>query len=153
MKKLFAIVAFAMLPLLVSGQKTQGQQSLPVIEFKDNVKLPLTDNERAQIEEVYGEFAEKYIYSDPFRLLSVKNILRNRVVIELASSQTKTKDCTKLSEVTLCNYYVKDLERDVVFNPENFNPLKYNFQFHSRSAAMYYVDNTNYYILVKSQYQ
>lgn len=153
MKKLFAIMAFTLLPLLVFSQKSQGQQPLPVIEFRDNVKLPLTAHERAQIEEVYGEYAEKYIYSDPFRLMSVKNILRNRVVIELVSEDTKTKDCTKLSEVTLFKNYVKDLERDEVFNPENFNPLKYNFLFYSRSAAMYHVDNTNYYILVKSQYQ
>ncbi|NRD24863.1 hypothetical protein HNV10_16535 [Winogradskyella litoriviva] len=153
MKKLFAIMAFALLPLLVFGQKSQGQQPLPVIEFRDNVKLPLTALERAQIDEVYGEYAEKYIYSDPFRLLSVKNILRNRVVIELVSEDTKTKDCTLLSEVTMFNSFVKDVERDEVFNPENFNPLKYNFRFYSRSAALYHVDNTNYYILIKSQYQ
>ena len=153
MKKLLAIMALTLLPFLVSGQKSQGQQPLPVIEFRDNVKLPLTTHERGQIEEVYGEFAEKYIYSNPFRLMSVKNILRNRVVIELLSDDTKTKDCTLLSQVTMFNSFVDDVERDEVFNPKNFNPLKYNFQFYSRSAAMYRVDNTNYYILIKSQYQ
>ncbi|WP_299102563.1 hypothetical protein [uncultured Winogradskyella sp.] len=153
MKKLFVIMALTLLPLIVLGQQSSKQQPLKVIEFRDNVKLPLTANERSQIDEVYGEFAEKYVYNNPFRLMSIKNILRNRVVIERISNNGKKKDCTKLSEVTVFNSFNKDLERDSDFNPSNFNPLKYNFQFHSRSAAIYQVDNTDYYIVVKSQYQ
>lgn len=153
MKKLFTLIVLAFIPLMMSGQQSKSQQPLPVIKFRDNVKAPLTNIERAQIEEVYGEFAEEFIYSNPFRLLSVKNILRNRVVIELLTDNGKMKDCTKLSEVTVFNSFVKGLSRDEVFNPKNFNPLKYNFIFHSRAASIYHVDDTNYYISIKSQYQ
>lgn len=138
---------------MISAQKSKSQQPLPVIEFRDNVDLPLTANERAQIDEVYGEFAEEFVYSKPFRLKSVKNILRNRVIIERIEDNGKKKDCTKLSEVTVFNSFVKDVSRDENFDPKDFNPLKYNFLFHSRSAAIYHVDNTNYYITIKSQYQ
>ena len=63
------------------------------------------------------------------------------------------KPCPKLSEVSINNGFVSDLDRDKTFNPNNFNPLKYNFEFYSQSASIYQVDNTNYYIIIKSQYQ
>ncbi|NRD21111.1 hypothetical protein HNV08_13720 [Winogradskyella eckloniae] len=153
MKKLLVLIAIMSLPLIVISQQSHKQQPLQVIEFNDNVKLPLTDTERSQIEEVYGEYAEKYVYNNPFRLLSIKNILRNRVTVEIITNNGKQKECTKLSEVPVFNNYNEELEHDAVFNPENFNPLKYSFKFYSRSAAIYHVDNTNYYIVVKSQYQ
>jgi hypothetical protein len=51
------------------------------------------------------------------------------------------------------NYYVSDLQRDANFNPQNFNPLKYLFNFYSRGTQMYRVDNTNYFIIIESQYK
>ncbi|VAW36026.1 hypothetical protein MNBD_GAMMA01-1060, partial [hydrothermal vent metagenome] len=38
------------------------------------------------------------------------------------------------------------------FNKNTFNPLKYTFDFYSRGGYMYKVDNTNYFIIIKSQY-
>lgn len=151
MKKLLVVLTLIFMPFCIFSQQMRKQQPLEVIQFRDNVKLPLTSHERAQIDEVYGEFADKFVYSNPYRLKSVKNILRNRVVIELLSEDKK--ECTKLSEVSVLRSFVSDLKRDKIFEPKNFNPLKYNFKFHSRSAAMYHVDNTNYYIIIKSQYQ
>ncbi len=153
MKKLLTILVLLIMPLSVAGQQSKQKNPLPLAKYNDNVNMPLTINEREQINEVYGEYADKYVFSDPHRLKSIKHILRNRVEIKLITNETNKKTCTKLSEVSVFNGFVSDLERDKTFNPDNFNPLKYNFEFHSRAAAMYQVDNTNYYFIIKSQYQ
>ncbi|WP_299125318.1 hypothetical protein [uncultured Winogradskyella sp.] len=153
MKKLLTILTLILIPLFVGGQESKQRNPLPLAKYNDNVKLPLTVKERAQIIEVYGNYAEKYVFSDPNMLKSIKHILRNRVVIKLITDENDKKPCTKLSEVSILTGFVSDLERDKIFNPDSFNPLKYNFEFHSRAAGMYHVDNTNYYIIIKSQYQ
>lgn len=153
MKKLLLILVVIILPIHLIGQQKKQKNPVPLAKFDDNVKLPLTAKERAQIIEVYGEYADKYIFSKPHRLKSIKQLLRNRIVIKRITDPNSKKPCTKLSEVTLCNGFVGDLERDITFDPKTFNPLKYNFEFYSRSAAIYQVDNTDYYIIIKSQYQ
>lgn len=152
MKKFLTIFILMLLPVCSFGQEKSNKIPLKVIEFKDNVDLPLTAKERLQIDEVYGEYAEKYIYSNAFRLKSIKDLLRNRIVIEYISKESDKKDCQKLSEIPLLNSFVSHLERDKTFDPKNFNPLKYNFVFHSKGDKMYQVDNTNYFITIKSQY-
>jgi len=153
MKKLLTILVVILLPLCLFGQKKTQKIPLPLAKFNENVKLPLTAKERSQIIEVYGEYAEKYIFSNSNRLRDIKQILRNRVVIKMITNRNEQKPCPSLSEVSLFNSFVPSLERDKNFDPNTFNPLKYNFQFHSTSASMFQVDNTNYYIIIKSQYQ
>ncbi len=153
MKKLLTILVVLLLPMSVFGQQTKQKQPLPLAKFNDNVKLPLSSKERAQITEVYGEHAEKYVFSKPFQLKSMKQLLRNRVVIKQITNENERKVCPKLSEIPLFTSFVPDLKRDTEFNPNTFNPLKYNFEFHSINASMYQVDGTNYYIIIKSQYQ
>tara|TARA_Y100000815_G_scaffold152571_1_gene138670 strand:+ start:1199 stop:1660 length:462 start_codon:yes stop_codon:yes gene_type:complete len=153
MTKFFTILTFLLLPFCLSGQQTVKKIPLKVIQFDDNVDLPLTVKERQQIEEVYGDQAEKYVYSNAFRLKNIKDILRNRVVIKLITKEADKKQCKSLSEIPLLNSFVSNLERDKTFDPKNFNPLKYNFAFNSQGSSIYHVDNTNYYIIIKSQYQ
>lgn len=153
MKKLLLILTVIIMPFGVSGQQSNHKNPLPLAKYDDNVSLPLTANERAQIIEAYGDYADKYVFNNPHRLKSIKHILRNRVVIKLVTDEKNKKAAPKLSEVSVFNGFVSDLKRDKTFNPNNFNPLKYNFEFYSRAAAMYQVDNTNYYIIIKSQFQ
>ncbi|MDN3493979.1 hypothetical protein [Winogradskyella bathintestinalis] len=153
MKNLLIILALILIPLSVCSQQSEQSNPLPLAKFNNNVKIPLTSKERSQIIEVYGEYADKYVFNNDQRLRSIKHILRNRVEIKLITDKNNRKACTKLSEVTILDGFVSELERDETFNPNNFNPLKYNFEFHSRAAAMYQVDGTNYYITIKSQYQ
>lgn len=152
MCKFLTIFILLLLPFCSSGQEKGNKIPLKVIEFKDNVDLPLTAKERRQIDEVYGPYAEKYIYNNAFRLKSIKDILRNRVVIELITNKRDQKNCQKLSEIPVFNSFVPDLERDKTFDPQNFNPLKFNFAFHSKGSTIYQVDNTNYFITIESQY-
>lgn len=149
------LVAAALFALIfsINAQSNNQNQPLPIVQYKANVDAPLSSFERQQLEEVYGDKLNSYILSKPQRLKAIKNILRNRVEILEFSNPQDQKESKLLSEVSLFNYYVPELKRDLVFNKNNFNPLKYNFSFYSRGASMYRVDNTNYYILIKPQYQ
>ena len=104
------------------------------------------------INEVYDEYAQQFILDNPNKLKSIKNILRNRVKIY----EEKVKDLSslkKLSQVSLFKTFNDKLERDIVFNPNTFNPLKYDFNYNSREKTKRYrVDNTNYLIVIRSQY-
>lgn len=151
MKRLLTVLALILIPLCVLGQKSKQRNPLPLAIYNDNVKMPLTANERAQIIEVYGDSADKYVFSNPHRLKSIKHILRNRVEIKLITDDNNKKACPKLSEVDVFEGIDSDVNK--TFNPNSFNPLKYNFNFYSRAAGIYQVDNTNYYIIIKSQYQ
>jgi len=149
MKKLLIILSIALVPLCMSGQESKQKNPLPIAKYNENVKLPLTAKERAQIIEVYGDSADKLVFNNPHQLKTIKHILRNRVEIKLITDQGSKKPCPKISEV----YLFDDFEAEPKFNPNNFNPLKYDFNFYARGAAMYRVDNTNYYIIIKSQFQ
>jgi hypothetical protein len=117
------------------------------------VNAPLTSAELGLITEVYGVTANDNILDKPQRLKDIKNILRNRVEIKEIPKASDQKDCTLLSEVSLMDYYVVDLQRDTNFNPQNFNPLKYLFNYYSYGTHMYRVDDTNYFIIIKSQHK
>ncbi|MBT8271838.1 MAG: hypothetical protein HKO90_03735 [Flavobacteriaceae bacterium] len=109
----------------------------------------LTALETKQIQEVYGDQFRERVLNRPEVIYSLKQILRNRIEIVEINNPRDQKDCRLLSEVALKTVFVKDLNRDKVFNPSSFNPLKYAFNFDPRRASVYRVDNTNYFILIK----
>lgn len=138
---------------VISQTNNARQHPLPVIDYDVNLNKPLTTVELSQIKEVYGDKTDEYVLNRPQRLKDIKNILRNRIQYKLAEPGTIIKECPLLSEVPLFNNYVSNLNRDVDFNPTTFNPLKYKFSFYTRGASIYKVDNTDYYIMINSQYQ
>lgn len=150
-KLLFPLVLLCAL-LTTSTMFSQSSRKQKFVSYNDNVNNPLTSVEMAMIEEVYGATAQDNVYNKPQRLKDIKNILRNRVEIKVLSNPQDQKECTLLSEVPLLDYYVSDLQRDTNFNPQTFNPLKYLFNFYSFGSHMYRVDNTDYFILIKSQH-
>jgi hypothetical protein len=144
---------FLSLFLSVSGFYVYAQNhkdlKTPVVTFNNNVKLPLSADEKKLIKEVYQE--EYYLITEnPERLRFVKNILRNRLEIKVLNNFPKEVEL--LSEVPLFNKYNARLKRKR-FDKDNFNPLSYNFDFYSKTTQIYKVDNSDYYIIIKSQYQ
>lgn len=123
-----------------------------MVAYDTNVNNPLTSSEHAMITEVYGETTSQNVLNKPNRLKNIKNILRNRVEILELPNDKNQKSHLLLSEVPLMTYYVSDLERDAIFNPKTFNPLKYLFNFNANGSELYKVDGTNYYIYIKSQH-
>ena len=147
------IVLIYLISFNVSAQYSKIRQPVKQVVYNDNVNKPLTVLELNQLKEVYGDDLDKDILNRPQRLKDIKNILRNRVEIVNIPNVKDQKPCKLLSEVPLFDAYVNSLKRDEFFNKNSFNPLKYVFAFYSRGASIYKVDNTNYFIIIKSQHQ
>ena len=106
----------------------------------------------ARIQEVYGSKTQEMVANNPELLNFLNNLLNNRIKIQEEENSKIDSKYPKLSQVKLLNKYNSSLTRDEVFNPSNFNPLKYNFEFSSNSTTMVYqVDNTNYIIVIEPQ--
>ena len=121
--------------------------------FAENVKMPLSQDEENKLKEVFADSYQNYILNIPAHLKRYKNLLRNRVEILKLDKKIDQKECSLLSQIALFDAFNKNLKRDLVFNKNNFNPLKYNFNFFSKGNLLYRVDNTNYFILIKSQFE
>ena len=135
------------------SQKSNKQYyPLKLVQYESNVNAPFSAHEMVQLKEVYGASIEKEILSRPNRVLSLKNLLRNRILIRNMPNLKDHKKYILLSKVPIFDAFVSTLQRDFVFNLQEFNPLKYAFSFYSRGEHMYRVDGTDYFIFVKSQH-
>lgn len=154
MKALFYnIVLSVFLSISCFGQNFKAKKpTSQVIAFNSNTKAPFTSAELDKLQEVYGDALTSEILSQPTRVLTTKEILRNRVVIKKISKPSAQKPCPLLSEVPLFDVFVSNLTRDKLFNPKTFNPLKYNFPFSRRGNQLFRVDLTDYFILIKPQH-
>lgn len=122
------------------------------VVYADDIDEPLTNSELQKITEVYGSETESLILNNPQRLKDIKNILRHRIeIVELPNKDLSS--FKKLSAVPLMKEYNKLLQRDTAIDIQNFNPLKYQFQFFSKKSTTVRVDNTQYLITIKSQFE
>ena len=154
MKPHFLYILFLVLFSYNCNSQNTNRRYLPltVVQFDANVSTPFSANEMLQLTEVYGASLDKEILSRPNRVLSMKNLLRNRIVIKNTPNLKDHKKYTLLSKVPLFDAFVTTLEKDSVFNPQKFNPLKYTFSFYSLGEHLYRVDGTDFYIYIKSQH-
>ncbi|NIK93193.1 hypothetical protein GZ212_13605 [Mangrovimonas sp. CR14] len=153
--KLKLLMLTAFVGFLCQFGYSQGKRTNPkltqTINFKTNVEDPLTDKEFKMLKEVYGDRLDELVLNKPQRLKDLKNILRNRVQF-IEYPQGNDKPYPLLSEVPLFNNYVQGLTRDAHPKKETFNPLKYNFSFYERYNLTFRIDNTNWFIIILSQF-
>ena len=154
MKTLFLNIVLCAILCSVSYAQNymHKNQSPQPLRFNSNTLSALKTSEIDKLQEVYGPALKMEILDRPSRVLAIKEILRNRVIIKAFSSPEARKAYPMLSEVSLFNTFVPNLKRDTVFDPLNFNPLKYNFKFHSPKAQGFRVGDTKYCILIKPQH-
>ena len=134
----------------VNAQTAINNLASKTVVFNKNVKDPLNTLEKNMLKEVYGESLQKNVLNNPQRLRSIKNIIRNRV--EILNLPNYPKNYKLLSQVPLFNKYNSSLKREA-FRKTTFNPLRYTFDFYTNETQVFRVDNTDYYIVIKSQYQ
>ena len=127
---------------------------LRVVIYDESVNPPLSLKETQLLKEVYGTHLFKEILDRPNRLLFMKELLRNRIQVMKIENTKDQKNSKLLSEFPLFNAFVPELERDLVFDPQNFNPLKYNLPFYciGLGTALCRIDGTDYFIFIKSQH-
>lgn len=115
-----------------------------------NVNISLAQQIDPKITEVYGEKTQEIFQNDPDRIKALSDLLDNR--IKLVESPVNGEDkYIKLSTVPLLDKYNKNLKRDLVFNIQTFNPLKYDLNFFTTEVQIYRIDNTDYIIIIDSQ--
>ena len=154
MKVLFNnFVFFTLISISSYGYSQVQINSIPKpIVFNSNTNTPLTSTELEMLQEVYGMALKKEILDRPSRLLVMKEILRNRVIIKEIKDPKNHKPCPRLSEVPIFDAFVSNLKRDISFQPSSFNPLKYNFEFHNPSIQRFKVEGSNFFIIIKPQH-
>lgn len=104
-----------------------------------------------KIQEVYGAKAQEFANQNPDWLRSMEDFIQNRVKVSQIVADPVNDKYPKLSELKLINKYNPDLQRDAVFDPAHFNPLKYDFVFSAKTKQVYRVDHTDYVIVVEPQ--
>ena len=140
MKPNFFILIFVFSFYLTAFSQEKKTNSW-ITEYPKNIALPLTNLEIKKINAAFeDELYLNRIYSSKSLITDIKDILRNRVSIELEN----IKDISHLPLLSSLNFKVK-----TKFDLRNFNPLLYDFDFQSKTQKMFRVDDTNYIIIVK----
>lgn len=96
------------------------------------------------IKEVYGELDQNS------QLSKNLNILLTERIEYLNQKWQSEEKYPNLSEFDLFNKYNSSLIRDVEFNADTFNPIKYNLNFYSHYPKIYRIDN-NWLLVIHPQ--
>ena len=103
-----------------------------------------------KIIEVFADKTQELVLNNPDRLALYNDFLDNRIKV-IESPKSGNDKFIKLSSVPLMNKYNTTLTRDLVFDPNNFNALKYALDILPKSPMIYRVDNTDYLIVIQPQ--
>ncbi|MBB3124708.1 hypothetical protein FHS04_002231 [Mesoflavibacter sabulilitoris] len=153
MRRILLLISFFAIVFTVQNVNAQNNRKLKTqpVKYGDNLEAPFTAKELGMLEEVYQDKLEKYVLSRPQKIKDLKHLLRNRLLITKLPHYNSKSKVTLLSTVGLFNNYNKELKRDQSFDINTFNPLKYNLEFFKVGSAIYRIDNTQYYIVIKAQ--
>ena len=99
----------------------------------------------AKILDVYGQ---QFIDNNPELVPVFRDFLTNRVEYKIENLSTNEK-YPKLSEFGLRNKNNPSLSRDLSFDNNNFNPLKYNISAFENKTQIIRFDDSNILIIVK----
>lgn len=95
------------------------------------------------IVEVFGNT----ITNDSQHYKNLQKLLRERVVFIKEPFQENEK-FSNISQTSLLNKYNNNLVKDITFDENNFNILKYNLNFFSPNTKVYRFDNSDWLIVI-----
>ncbi|WP_162820116.1 hypothetical protein [Kordia sp. SMS9] len=139
MRKIYVCMLFLFLGLCINAQT-----------YKDSYKFKehQVDN---FINEVYGDQAQKVIFSNKNLYTAFKKLILERMEIA-RKSKVQGKKLPKITAQGMLDTYNSDLKHDFSFHINNFNPLKYKLVFFdANSFRMYEIDNTDYILIIRPQ--
>ncbi len=134
-------INFVLFWLLITGSLF-AQKSVGVVEFPSEVSAPLTNAERLQLLEVFGDSFNRLVLENPTQLQNLKFLIRSRIKI-ISTDKDDLSEVPKLSDLVLFNQYNNDLQKPKSFDSSNFNPLIYQFQWYSPTQQIYHINNTD----------
>ncbi|WP_420574521.1 hypothetical protein [Kordia sp.] len=138
MRKIYVCMMFLFLGLCLNAQTERDYH---------NFKNHQVDN---FINEVYGDQAQKMIFSNQKRYDALKKLIVERMQI-IRQPKIRDKVYPKITERGMLDMYNKNLKHDSFFNKSTFNPLKYNIEFFDIKARAYRIDNTEYLLIIQPQ--
>ena len=104
------------------------------------------------VKEVYKGKGKKTMAQDTRRYAFMKDFFENRIrFVEGDEEKHKLAGYQRLSQVPLFDHYNKGLVRDGSFDPNLFNPFKYQLGFYDQESKIIYVDGTKYLIVIEPQ--
>jgi hypothetical protein len=130
-----------------------GQNSKKTLRYNSqiNIEKPFTKQEKAFIVEAYSQDFFVSLTNKPGLTYRFKDILRNRVNVYQIVYKEKLSVFPNLSDIPIFKAYNSNLLRDVSYNKNTFNILKYNFNFDSKESYRVRIDNTNYIVSLMPQ--
>ena len=144
MKKFLLTAVFAIIGLTFFS-------SIYYVQMNKLEMLQQNKYSKAQIEsfvrEVFKEKADELVLNSKSRRLEIITGFLNRFEV-MERPELEGKKLQLLSELSLSNKYNADLKFDTYYNPNNFNPLKYNFNMSSNEVLLYRIGNSNYIIRI-----
>lgn len=138
MRKIYVCMMFLFLGLCMTAQTKNNHYN-----FKGH-------QVNTFINEVYGDQAQKLVFSNQQRYQTLKKLIVERMQI-VKQADVSGKNYPKISEAGMLTMYNKNVKHDGFFNKSTFNPLKYNIQFFDRSLRVYRIDNTEYLLIIQPQ--
>lgn len=103
-----------------------------------------------KISEVFGSEADRWQVEMPSLLKFYEHLLTERISY-IEQREEPGEKYRKLSTIELENKINANIQRDLEFNTDTFNPLKYRMDFSSRHTQVYRVDGTTFLIIIKGQ--
>lgn len=103
-----------------------------------------------KIQEFLGNKTNEIAQNEPYRIAALTDLLDNRIKI-VESPIVGEDKYVKVFSLGLMDKYNPDMKRDLVFDINTFNPLKYNMNFFTSETQVYRIDNTNYIIVIEKQ--
>ncbi|PSG91769.1 hypothetical protein [Aurantibacter aestuarii] len=144
-----ALVAFCFSNSVLSQTKNKKQE----LNKLEVLKAPLSEKEKSLIVEAYSLEYLNLVQKNKSLEIRFKDILRNRVRLTEVVYKEKLDLYPLLSSIGFYTEFNKNLDKDKAFNKENFNVLKYNFNFDSDINYAVRIDNTNFILRVDSQFK
>lgn len=118
-------------------------------DFKQRRWRPDQSNFENFVREAYGEKADELVFDRSSRLKTLKNLFANSFIfVENGHGIAVPEYFPELSTVPLVKRYNSALTRNS-FDPNTFNPFKYEFNFYSKERQFFHVDGTNYFIIIE----
>ncbi|NQX78411.1 hypothetical protein [Gilvibacter sp.] len=105
------------------------------------------------VTQVYTGSGADYIKPDTRRYVYMKELFEKRISYVKSDAEKLDLDSNLklLSEVPMYNLYNPGLSRDSGFDPDRFNPFKYQFDFYAAKKLIYRIDGTEYLIVIAPQ--
>lgn len=113
---------------------------------------PPTEKFDQYFAEVFTGEGATYFGPETFQFASLKKMYEERIhFATYAAADIQAKGYPNLTTVPLFKVYNETLERDTDFNLNTFNPLKYYFEYHTRSTQIFVLGSSNTVMIIYPQ--